>query len=309
MSYEKINIQQDISNFLMHLKTKKNADHKTLLAYKSDLKLLATWCQDYDEIMIDKTQIQDYIIYLIEEKKLKSSTIKRKYVVLKSFFLYLGYPDIISEKVQFKHTKKLPKTLSKSEIKDLFFSVYANINNQKNQTKKIYAIRDAAIIDLLFTIGIRIGELSSITIDDIDLEEQTILIHGKGKKERLLYISSSETINIIKLWLSLRKHINPQSTFIFVNKYGHKISIGGIEEIFSKHRDAAKINPNATPHYLRHTFATQLLENGADLRSVQELLGHSQISTTEIYTEICVEHKKKILNNFNSRNLIFSNLN
>lgn len=118
----------------------------------------------------------------------------------------------------------------------------------------------------------------------------------------MLYISSTEVIDIITQWINKRDYFNPKTEHLFINKYGNKLSIYGIENIFYKYRDLSGINPAATPHYLRHTFATQLLENGADLRSVQELLGHSRISTTEIYTEICVEHKKKVLMNFNLRN-------
>ncbi|MFV0440857.1 MAG: tyrosine-type recombinase/integrase [Lachnospirales bacterium] len=298
------NFETDIKNYILHMKTNRNIDVKTEKAYKSDLRLLLTWCIDTNISIISTETLQLYISYLIDDKKLKDTTIKRKYIVFKAYFKHMNCDDIVYSKISFKTFKRLPKTLNKNEINSLISILYSNLNSQKNSYTRRIAIRDTAIIDLLFTTGIRIGELSDITLKDIDFVEQTILISGKGKKERLLYISSNEVMDILKLWLDTRELFMPKTHHLFLNKYGYKLSIYGIENIFYKYRDMSMINPNSTPHYLRHTFATQLLENGADLRSVQELLGHSRISTTEIYTEICVEHKKKILTSFNSRNSI-----
>ncbi len=296
------NFTEHIETFLIYMKTNKNIDTKTEKAYKSDLNLLLSWCQTNEVVVFDSTSLQSYITYLIDERNLKSTTIKRKYAVFKSFFKYKNCNNIVYEKISFKTYKRLPKTLSKHDIQALLNTSYQNLSKQKSEYSRTIAIRDTAIIDLLFTIGIRIGELSDIMICDINLTENTILIHGKGKKERLLYISSNEVIKVIEQWLATRDMFKPTTDHLFINKYGNKLSIYGIENIFFKYRNLSGINPKATPHYLRHTFATQLLENGADLRSVQELLGHSRISTTEIYTDICVEHKKKVLMSFNIRN-------
>ncbi|MFC6652485.1 tyrosine-type recombinase/integrase [Paenibacillus rhizoplanae] len=103
-------------------------------------------------------------------------------------------------------------------------------------------------------------------------------------------------------WLSLREELNPKSDALFINKYGDRLSIYSIEDIYAKYRDLANISKKSTPHYLRHSFATHLLNNGADLRSVQEILGHTNVSTTQIYTEVSVERKKEVLNKFNARN-------
>lgn len=303
MYYTK-NFKTDIKNYILYMKTNRNIDIKTEKAYASDLNLLFHWCLHNKISKFSTETLQSYISYLIDEKKLKDTTIKRKYVVFKSYFKHMNCNDIVYDKISFKTVKRLPKTLNKNEIKVLISTVYSNLNTQKNSYARQIAIRDTAIIDLLFTIGIRIGELSNIMVNDIDFMEQTVLINGKGRKERLLYISSSEVMDILKLWLDTRINFEPKTHHLFINKYGNKLSIYGIENIFYKYRDISLINPKATPHYLRHTFATQLLENGADLRSVQELLGHSRISTTEIYTEICVEHKKKVLTSYNARNNI-----
>ena len=129
-----------------------------------------------------------------------------------------------------------------------------------------------------------------------------MLIHGKGRKERLLYLSSSDTINNIKKWLDIKS--NHLSNYLFLNRYGNPLTIHSFEDIFYKYRDLSKINHYSIPHYLRHTFATNLLTNGADIRSAQDILGHSSISTTEIYTEVSINRKQEILLKYNYRNNI-----
>ncbi len=188
-----------------------------------------------------------------------------------------------------------------NNIKNLLDYITSYSKNELSAFKKRYAIRDIAIIDILISTGIRIGELSSIKVCDIDLEEKTIIIHGKGKKERLLYFSSDETIKNIIKWLTIRNECSLKTDHLFVNRYGDCLSIHSIEAIYEKYRKLSNI-PRSTPHYLRHTFATNLLNNGADIRAVQELLGHSNISTTEIYTEVSSSRKQEILMKYNYRN-------
>ncbi|MDE7167729.1 MAG: tyrosine-type recombinase/integrase [Clostridia bacterium] len=161
-------------------------------------------------------------------------------------------------------------------------------------------IRDAALIDLLICTGIRIGEAAAITLDDIISSERTLLIHGKGRKQRLIYISSPITWERLKCLIKERK--KSDNNYLFVNRYGHQLSIHGIEDIYKKYAEKAQINKKSTPHYLRHTFATNLLANGADLRSVQEILGHASVATTQIYTEVTTNRKKQVLKKFNYRN-------
>ena len=148
----------------------------------------------------------------------------------------------------------------------------------------------------------RIGEAAAITIDDIISSERTLLIHGKGRKQRLIYISSSITWDRLKTLLQERKKTD--CIYLFVNRYGRPITIHGIEDIYKKYVKKAQINTKSTPHYLRHTFATNLLSNGADLRSVQEILGHASVATTQIYTEVTTARKKQVLKKFNYRNRI-----
>ena len=153
---------------------------------------------------------------------------------------------------------------------------------------------------MLICTGIRIGEAAAITLEDINASEHTLLIHGKGRKQRLIYISSPITWNRVYTLVKERKRAN--DIHLFVNRYGQPITIHGIEDIYKKYIQKAKINAKSTPHYLRHTFATNLLANGADLRSVQEILGHASVATTQIYTEVTTNRKKQVLKKFNYRN-------
>lgn len=224
--------------------------------------------------------------------------------------------DIINEKmfsgsityysvhsIKLKKEKRLPKTLSIKEV-STFVQYLTNKNNDmRNSTfEKWTSIRNLALIDLLVSTGIRIGEASEISLLDIAVSNKTILIHGKGRKQRLVYISCQETWDNIMEWIKLRSMRITNTDKLFVNRYGNQISIHGIEYIYNSIKKKVMINQQSTPHYLRHTFATNLLENGADLRSVQEILGHSSVVTTEIYTEVSTERKKQVLKKYNYRN-------
>ncbi len=303
-------IEHNINHYLTSLKTEKNLSDKSIKAYHSDLSNFLSWLKEKEYLKIDDEIVNIYIKYLQNEKKLKDSSIKRKYVALKSYFKYLVHKKVISYspiedcRISFRTSKSLPKTLSRLEVERLLKAQIEDFKILKSEFRKNICIRNIAIIELLYCIGLRIGELVDINIEDIDLIEQTVLIHGKGRKERILFISSTEVIDRIKEWLEIRSLFNPLCNSLFINKYGTRLSIYSIEDIFYKYREIADIDTRSTPHYLRHTFATQLLNNGADLRAVQEILGHSSVTTTQIYTEVSTERKKEVLLKFNARNHI-----
>lgn len=196
----------------------------------------------------------------------------------------------------------MPKILTVEEVKKLLNCIAPSFSTKSSSFKIYEGTRDLAIIDLLISTGIRISELCIIKLEDINLKNKTLLIHGKGRKERMLFISSNDTINNLQKWLDLRQ--NNKNDYSFLNRYRNPLTIHSIKDIFFKYRNFSKINPSSTPHYLRHTFATNLLINGVDIRSVQEILGHSSISTTEIYTEISLNRKQDVLNKFNYRNTL-----
>ena len=294
-----------INQLITQLKITKNLQEQTLKAYSSDI---TNFLNYINKEKIEQIDILNYINYLFDEKKLKDRSIKRKIISLKIYFNFLEDNSIIKNnpftklKFKFKQEKKLPKTLQKNEVKKLLETVYDELNSSITPYKKFETIRNISLLEILISTGIRIQEASLITLNDISLQEKTIIIHGKGRKERQLFILNKYVLSSLKNWLTIRKTSSPKCNNIFINKYGNPLSIHSIENIFRKYKTLSNINIKATPHYLRHTFATNLLTNGADLRSVQEILGHSSISTTQIYLEISSNRKKQVLQKYNYRN-------
>lgn len=294
-----------IPEFIQLVQSTKNLSEKTITAYTSDL-------NDFNSFVINHELSNESILQYIQEltitRRLKDTTINRKLIVLKMFFEYLHSKNYIesnyfsSHQFKFKKEKRLPKTLAIKETSKLLSCVTEQYINANSDFEKWKTSRNLALIDILISTGIRIAEASNITINDIIGSERVILIHSKGRKQRLIYISCPETWNNITSWIKIRKTRSTNTDMLFVNRYGKPISIHGIEYIYNSLKIQSGININSTPHYLRHTFATNLLANGADLRSVQEILGHSSVSTTEIYTEVTTKRKKQVLNKYNYRN-------
>lgn len=302
-----------INAFLAEQKGVKNLSEKTIKAYRHDLVGLSKYLlfDDRDIKKINVHRILDYITFLNVETGLKDSSLKRKIIVLREFYNYLGAKKHIlgndkdELKVHFKSEKRLPKVLEIKEVKQMLQALYMDNNKANSKYTKFITARNIAIIELLISTGIRIEEVSLLKDRDISFANRTIVIHGKGKKERMLYISNTNTLNSLKIWIKTRNcYKSIKKEYFFVNKFMQKLSTISIENIYKKYRDLSGINEKSTPHYLRHTFATNLLANGADIRSVQEILGHSSISTTEIYTEVSAKRKKEVLIKYNYRNLL-----
>jgi integrase/recombinase XerC/integrase/recombinase XerD len=291
-----------ITEFLNDLKATRNLLDRTIKAYQYDLNDFISKIDIKNDIVVET---KNYLYEAFE--RLKSKTIIRKIITLKMFFKFLSSKDTLSNpfdsiKLNIRKEYVLPKVLSIDEIRKILVKLAADVDCAKTDFAKFETIRNLALFDLLISTGIRIGEASLIKMCDIDFINHSILINGKGRKQRIIYISSIETWKNIINWVKYRKSIGTE--YLFLNRYYRKISIAGIEDIFDKIKTTAGINADATPHYLRHTFATELLSNGADIRSVQEILGHSNISTTVIYTEVSIERKKKVLKKYNMRNKI-----
>lgn len=287
--------------FITKMMVSKNLDTKSIKAYTSDLNHLIGFTNG----KVSQESIMSYIQYLTQNYK--DTTVTRKLITIKMFFRFIEdetkwINPLDKYKIKIKKEKRLPKTIPVKDVSKLLDYMYENLNQATTSFAYFQAVRDLCIIDLLLSTGMRIAEVSNLKLEDIISSERVLLVHGKGKKQRLLYISSLETWSNLKNWLSIRKKLKVNHDYLFVNKYHNTLSIYGIENIFTKYRDKSGIFPSATPHYLRHTFATNLLANGADLRSVQELLGHSSISTTEIYTEVNTVRKKIVLKKYNLRN-------
>lgn len=294
-----------VEEFLSVIKSTKNLSDKTITAYRSDL---TDFVNTIRPRSLDENTILNYVQELSQVRHLKDSTITRKLVVLKMFFEYAHSHNYIPQNYfllhnfKFKREKQLPKTLAVKETTVLLNCVASKVTTATTTFGKWKTLRDLALVDILISTGIRIAEASNISLSDIILLERTILIHGKGRKQRLIYISCPQTWANLMQWLKIRQQLFTDTDKVFVNRHGNQLGIHGIEYIYNTLKKEAGINTRSTPHYLRHTFATNLLANGADLRSVQEILGHSSVSTTERYTEVTTKRKKQVLDKYNYRN-------
>jgi integrase/recombinase XerC len=284
-------MQNQIKDYSDYLEERKNFSYNTVNAYLKDLNNLLSYINKDSKInnfsSIDYHLIRKYVVFL-KQKKYSDRTIARKISSLRVFFKYLVQQELIdsnpAEYVQIpKLKKKLPDFLFYEEIIKLINSFKDN-----NPATK----RDQAIIELLYGTGMRVTELSDLNICDINLEDDTIKLLGKGSKERIVPFSMPVK-TAIKKYIEKRGQI-PKKNYrqlmsnkaLFINNIGKRLSARSIRRIINKYIQIACLNKKISPHVFRHTFATHLLNGGADLRSVQELLGHESLSTTQIYTHI-----------------------
>lgn len=283
-----------IDKYLEYLKVERKYSNKTILSYKDDL-------IEYNEFLgnnftnilnIDMNIVNNYMKYLYDRKITKSS-ISRKLSSIRGLYNYLVREDIIKEnhfnKIQNpKRELYLPKFLKDEELDKIF-----SVCNSNNPTEE----RDTLIIELLYATGVRVSELVNIKIKDINREEKLIKVLGKGNKERMV-IYNNHTKKALDTYLKDGyNYFNKKSSeYLILNKNGNKLSERYIREIINKKVSQASLDIKTSPHTLRHTFATDILENGADLMTVKELLGHESLNTTSIYTHITNEQIKKTYN-------------
>lgn len=283
-----------IDKYLEHLKVERKYSNKTILSYKDDL-------IEYNEFLgnnftnilnIDMNIVNNYMKYLYDRKITKSS-ISRKLSSIRGLYNYLVREDIIKEnhfnKIQNpKRELYLPKFLKDEELDKIF-----SVCNSNNPTEE----RDTLIIELLYATGVRVSELVNIKIKDINRKEKLIKVLGKGNKERMV-IYNNHTKKALDTYLKDGyNYFNKKSSeYLILNKNGNKLSERYIREIINKKVSQASLDIKISPHTLRHTFATDILENGADLMTVKELLGHESLNTTSIYTHITNEQIKKTYN-------------
>lgn len=268
--------------------------------YLSDTKEFLSWLKK-DLSDISEEDIKKFIRHLATKKR-NSTTIARKISSLRSFFYFLNKEGMISKNLiedidTPKIKRKLPQVLTISEVEKLLNSL---------ETKKDKeTIRARAMFELLYATGMRVSELLNLKINDLNLEEGFVRIIGKREKERIVPIGEpavlaiKEYLNLVRPFLLNKKDIS--NPYLFLNQRGKKLSRMGFWKILRKYVKLAGIEKKITPHTFRHTFATHLLEGGANLRIVQELLGHANISTTQIYTKLNKEYLKQIYNAFHPR--------
>lgn len=274
-----------VSEFLNYIRNK-NYSLNTIISYINDLYYFHEFVKmDFDKVKYD--DIRDYLEYL-NLKKEKSTSVSRKISSLKSFYKFLYKNDYMDKKdyplvkVTYpKKEKKLPKFL--------YYNDLLEIINESSKDKD--GVRDRLIIEMLYATGVRVSELVNIKLNDIDFNNKRIIVCGKGKKERIVYYGdyAEEVLNKY-----LKTHVRKNNNYLFLNSKGEQITDGGIRYIIDNIMKKLSIKTHVTPHVLRHTFATDMLNNGCDIKVVQELLGHSSLKATEIYTHVTNEHLKEV---------------
>ena len=292
-------LQMQENNYLEFCQFQKRLDPKTLKAYRIDLTQFTHQVSVSDISAITPDILEKYIVKLHQIYQPK--TVKRKIASLKAFFHYLEYRDLIEKnpfnkiQVKFREPIILPKTIPLHTVEIFLSTIY----KQQKEAKTIYqrknALRDAAVIEMLFATGMRISELCSLHAGDVNLYERTILIYGKGAKERMIQLGNDDVIHILMEYQNTFQNQIHMCSYFFVNQNGSPLSDQSIRRMINKYASLAAIELHITPHMFRHTFATSLLEADVDIRYIQEMLGHSSINITEIYTHVTMSKQRDIL--------------
>lgn len=299
------NIKKNLNNYLNHCTTQKRLDEKTIKAYRIDLSQFINKTNIISVDQLDICTLEKYIAFL--NNTYKPKTVKRKLASIKAFFHYLEYKDIIDFNpfnkiaIQLKEPIILPKVIPLNTIEHFLATIYKQIHQADTPYKRKNALRDAAVSEMLFSTGIRISELCSLKSKDINLSAGTVLIYGKGDKERRLHIGNEQVINILQQYKNEYTSEINICKYFFVNQSGRVLNDQAVRRMLNKYCNLASIDLHITPHMFRHTFATSLLEADVDIRYIQEMLGHSSINITQIYTHVATSKQREILINRHPR--------
>lgn len=302
--------------YLSYCQSIRNLSGHTLKAYSIDLNEFKKFTKENDDINgYDKFKIREFVVYL-QDNKLKESSIKRRLACIKTFFNWLEEEDMVTSNpcyrlnITIKIPKRLPRSLNKFELhnlldipqKQLNISDLSELHSiQFDTVKKFNHLTTIVALEILFTTGIRVAELVSIKSQDIDLNEGVITIIGKGDRQRRVFITSNDHIQLLKHYIQQRQHRNLSTNHLLINSRGKMATTQFIRSLVRKSGINANLEKRITPHMLRHSCATQLLESGVDIRFVQQLLGHHSISTTQIYTHVSDSSLKEVICNANIR--------
>lgn len=304
-----------LNSFISYLKNERQSSKHTIANYYRDIKQFIKIIENKDLEDEPKINWKDFSLYDArsfivesEERGCSKRSINRKLSTLRSFYRYLVREEMV-ENNPFsginspKMSRPLPKYMTVSEVDKLMDApdIYWNervekVSEESKSHAEMARRRDRALLELIYSCGTRIGEAIGLDIGDIDTFSAVVKIKGKGKKERFCPLGKP-ALNSIRSYLKFRKYSTSnkrRNAPVFINKYGERISVRSFQRFFKKYLKIAGLSPELSPHTLRHSFATHLLDAGADLRSVQELLGHANLSTTQIYTHVNTEQMKKI---------------
>lgn len=300
---DRVYVEEIVQKYLKDCECRRRLSSKTVKAYRIDL----TQFIDFANYQINNENLIIDYMFELSQNYSKPKTIKRKIASIKAFYSFLEFNEIINVslkkvKMDIKEPKILPKTISNMHIEMVLSYVYKEISQADTEYKRKQSVRNATVIELLFSTGIRISELCNIKVKDIDMQARLLKIFGKGSKERIIYIGNDNVIKILNNYMNLYKEEIKTSEFLFLNKFNDRLSEQAVRIFLKKIEQELGENVHITPHMFRHTFATMLLEKDVDIRYIQKILGHSSISVTEIYTHVSSSKQKEILLLKNPRN-------
>lgn len=280
-------MKKHIEQFLDYLKAERGVSPHTLKAYAGDL-------QEFHQFLkktpkdIDNLDIRSFLAAL-HYNKLKKTSIARKLATIRSFFKYLHREGhVLKNPARLVSTPKIPKPLPKFLTVDEAFCLM-----ESPEGDAFRPVRDKAMLELLYSSGLRVSELTSLDISDLDIKESLVRVKGKGMKERILPIGLKAMV-AIQNYLTERISLKKKSHALFLNNRGGRLTQRSVRRIVLYYSRMVNLKSDLSPHTLRHTFATHLLHEGADLRSIQELLGHSSLSTTQKYTHVDIRHLMEV---------------
>lgn len=301
-----MNNQRKLMEEYLHYGLKqRKLDEKTIRAYRIDLGQFSEFCVQ-KELVTSKEIIRQYILHLHETYKQK--TVKRKIASLKAFYSYLEEEEIIEDnpmrkiRTEFREERVLPRSIPYSVLETLLSYMYSQKSVENTDWKKKLLNRDIAVVEILFSTGIRISELCNLTQKSIDLEQGIFRIKGKGGKERYLQIGTFQVLAQLKEYKKQWEKELKKTAFFSLNRYGKRYSEQSARRMIQKYTEAALIDLHITPHMFRHAFATLLLEEEVDIRFIQKMPGHASITTTQIYAEVASKKQMEILKMKHPRN-------
>ncbi len=291
--------KQYVEDFSTYLSFERNYSEHTIKAYKSDIISFLIWI-DSDCLNVDLNKLREYM-HFIQRFEYKKTTVLRKIASLRGFYKYLYRERLInnnpaSSLIAPKKNKSLPKFLTDDEMEQILDNV---------QITTPAGFRNKAILELLWATGMRVSELSGLNFGDLELENNEIRVFGKGAKERIVLVSSRAKKFLLQYINTARPLIpgvngikidTEENSPVFINNTGYRLQTRTIRNTINEVVERIQLPKHVTPHMFRHSFATRLIEYGADLRVVQELLGHASISNTQIYTHISTQHLKDVYN-------------
>ena len=301
-----MNAQQSIDHFLRYGQAEKNLSDRTLRAYESDLVQFRDHLGEQAVTAVTSSDLENYVTVL-GAGTYRDTSIRRKVAAIKVFFRYLEDSGVLPEspakmlRIKQPVEARVPNVLSLREVRALLSAPKRHIEELAGQqetsvgarNRYFCAVRDNLIIELLFSTGTRIGELVALNVSDVHLSRRSIQVTGRGTRPREVEITSDAVVEAVAHYIELRSKRSLSNEALFVGRSGTRLTIYSIENIFKKYVRSAEIKRHVTPHALRHTMASMMISGGADLRSVQEMLGHASILSTQVYTRLSIPRAKK----------------